>query len=336
MSEDLFSYSNTGEPKQLVTNFIDEVVTTVEWLTEEAEKIVPTTSAIIPATPIRPRTPTQLEMTDEEVNGKEEYGRALQQKKNDEKEKLWKSLMNVSLNLPVEDISSYDHCPESNTDNVLNDASLPVFHRDEVFVFLKRARAAYGRTALCLSGGAMAGLYHFGHVAGLLEEGVLPSIISGTSGGSVIGAVVCTRTDEELRRDFDPRVLCKHLTCFDRSWSERIRSFWQNGNLFDFDEWLEKIQWFSCGQTTFAEAYKKTGRVFCVTLSCTTKKAPPVLINHLTAPNVTIASAVIASAAVPGFIPPVKLQYSTYSSHRFPNCFSVNVSCSHTFIFMTV
>ena len=33
------------------------------------------------------------------------------------------------------------------------------------------------------------------------------------------------------------------------------------------------------------------------------------LINHLSAPNVTIASAVMASSAVPGFIHPVRLQY---------------------------
>ena len=61
---------------------------------------------------------------------------------------------------------------------------------------------------------------------------------------------------------------------------------------------------------TFAEAYKKTGRIFCVNLTSTTEKAPPVLLNYLTTPNITIASAVVASAAVPGFVPPVRLQYS--------------------------
>jgi len=60
---------------------------------------------------------------------------------------------------------------------------------------------------------------------------------------------------------------------------------------------------------TFLEAYKKTGRVFCITLSSTTKKAPPLLLNHLTAPDVVIASAVVASAAVPGCVPPVHLLY---------------------------
>lgn len=79
--------------------------------------------------------------------------------------------------------------------------------------------------------------------------------------------------------------------------------------MFDFEEWLELIKWFTMGDMTFEEAYRKTGRLFCITVSATTKKAPPVLLNHLSAPNVTLASAIVASAAVPGFVPPVKLQY---------------------------
>jgi predicted acylesterase/phospholipase RssA len=66
---------------------------------------------------------------------------------------------------------------------------------------------------------------------------------------------------------------------------------------------------FTCGDMTFEEAYKKTGKTLCITLSSTTKKAPPVLLNYISAPNVTIASAVVASAAVPGFIPPMRLYY---------------------------
>ena len=66
---------------------------------------------------------------------------------------------------------------------------------------------------------------------------------------------------------------------------------------------------FTNGNTTFEEAYLRTGRIFCITLSSTSKKASPILINYLSAPNVTIASAVLASAAVPGFISPVQLEY---------------------------
>ena len=99
-------------------------------------------------------------------------------------------------------------------------------------VFLKRARAAYGRTALVLSGGAMLGCYHFGTIKALFEEGCLPNIISGTSAGSVVGAVVCTRSDEEIKRDLDPKILTNRLTCFSRSWSDRMKSVWNNGHLF--------------------------------------------------------------------------------------------------------
>ena len=153
------------------------------------------------------------------------------------------------------------------------------------------------------------GLYHFGHVVGLMETDCLPNIISGTSAGSVVAAILCTRTNEELKRDLTPEVLGTKLKCFSRPWRERIPSVWKNGHMFETDEWLTLIKWFTCGDMTFEEAYKKTGRTFCITLSSTTKKAPPVLLNYISAPNVTIASAVVASAAVPGFVPPVRLQY---------------------------
>jgi hypothetical protein len=89
--------------------------------------------------------------------------------------------------------------------------------RAKIKIFLKRARAAYGRTALCLSGGAMMGNYHFGAVRALLETGLLPHIISGTSAGSVIGAMLCTRTDEELMKELTPEVLAPRMV------SQRIR-----------------------------------------------------------------------------------------------------------------
>lgn len=59
--------------------------------------------------------------------------------------------------------------------------------------------------------GAMMGNYHFGAVRALLETGLLPHIISGTSAGSVIGAMLCTRTDEELMRELTPEILCSKM-----------------------------------------------------------------------------------------------------------------------------
>ncbi len=57
----------------------------------------------------------------------------------------------------------------------------------------------YGRTALCLSGGATFGYYHFGVIKALLDQNRLPRVIAGTSAGSLIAAFVCVRTDEELK-----------------------------------------------------------------------------------------------------------------------------------------
>lgn len=89
----------------------------------------------------------------------------------------------------------------------------------------------------------MMGCYHFGHVRALLDEGVLPHIISGTSAGSVIAATICTRTDEEIRRDMIPEVLANKLTCFARSWPDRFKNVYHNGCLFEQQDWLDLIKW---------------------------------------------------------------------------------------------
>ena len=39
MSEDLFSYSNTGEPKSIVSEFVTELCLTLRWITEEASHL---------------------------------------------------------------------------------------------------------------------------------------------------------------------------------------------------------------------------------------------------------------------------------------------------------
>jgi hypothetical protein len=219
MSADLFSYSNTGQPKYLVTEFVEEVVKTIRWVTEEAAKL-----------PAEGENGSDADADQKSI--------VLQKKINQTRRKtLMAGLQTRRKTLLVglgEDL---------NNDSDEISAGKSTLSTEEVLVFLKRARAAYGRTALCLSGGAMMGLYHFGHVLGLLEAGMLPHIISGTSAGAIIGAVVCTRTDEELRRDLQADILSKQLTCFNRPWSERIRSFFWTGSMFDFDEWMELIQW---------------------------------------------------------------------------------------------
>mmetsp|Transcript_19132 Transcript_19132/g.29073 ORF Transcript_19132/g.29073 Transcript_19132/m.29073 type:complete len:842 (-) Transcript_19132:65-2590(-) len=68
--------------------------------------------------------------------------------------------------------------------------------------FFNETRHAYGRTALLLSGGAALGFYHIGVVKALMENGLMPRVLGGSSAGSVVAAIVATRTDEECFRDF--------------------------------------------------------------------------------------------------------------------------------------
>jgi predicted acylesterase/phospholipase RssA len=81
--------------------------------------------------------------------------------------------------------------------------------------------------------------------------------------------------------------------------------------MFDNEEWLDLVKWFTCGPTTFREAHRKTGRTLCISLSTTTKSAPPILLNHVSAPHVVIASAVVASAAMPGLLKHARLLAKT-------------------------
>jgi TAG lipase/steryl ester hydrolase/phospholipase A2/LPA acyltransferase len=73
---------------------------------------------------------------------------------------------------------------------------------DMRLAFFNETRHAYGRTALLLSGGAALGFYHVGVVKTLMENRLLPRVIGGSSAGSILCAMLGTRTDEECFRDF--------------------------------------------------------------------------------------------------------------------------------------
>lgn len=67
---------------------------------------------------------------------------------------------------------------------------------DDKYQHFKHLDTNLGRTALCLSGGATFAYYHFGVVKALLDNEVLPEIITGTSGGALVAGLVATRTDK--------------------------------------------------------------------------------------------------------------------------------------------
>ncbi|PPJ60003.1 hypothetical protein CBER1_02664 [Cercospora berteroae] len=183
-----------------------------------------------------------------------------------------------------------------------------------------RLSANLGRSALCLSGGATFAYYHFGIAKALLDADILPPIITGTSGGALVAALLCTRTDEELKKLLVPALAYRITACHEsiRVWWFR---YWRTGARFDSVDWAKRCAWFCRGSLTFKEAYQRTGRILNVTTVPSDPHSPAILANHITAPDCVIWSAVIASAAVPGILNPVVLMRKLPSGKLEPFSF---------------
>ncbi len=88
--------------------------------------------------------------------------------------------------------------------NFICDVDIEGFGIPEKLEFFRNTQKAFGRTALLLSGGGTFGLLHAGVIKVLWEQKLLPKIISGSSAGSIVAAMVCTRTDKETHFLMDP------------------------------------------------------------------------------------------------------------------------------------
>ena len=170
----------------------------------------------------------------------------------------------------------------------------------------KHLSTNFGRTALCLSGGATFAYYHFGVVKALLDAALMPEVITGTSGGALVAALVGTRTDDELKKLLVPALAHRITACHDSFWVW-FKRWHQTGARFDSVDWAQRCAWFTRGSMTFKEAYHRTGRILNVSCVPSDPHSPTILANYLTAPDCVIWSAVLASAAVPGILNPVVL-----------------------------
>lgn len=169
--------------------------------------------------------------------------------------------------------------------------------------FFYRANICFGRSALMLSGGGVLGFYHLGVVKTLLEQNLLPRVISGASAGSLVAGVVGTHTDKELRRFYDPANV--HFEA-EREASAFSRMFFGSNTQIDVGD-LEQIIARLVPDMTFQDAYEKTGRQISITVAPAEPHQRSRLLNAITSPNVFVRSAVMASCAVPGVFPPVTL-----------------------------
>ncbi|CZS93749.1 hypothetical protein WAI453_001206 [Rhynchosporium graminicola] len=191
---------------------------------------------------------------------------------------------------------------------------------EEKRTLFKRMHTNYGRTALCLSGGASFAYYHFGVIKALLDADLLPEVITGTSGGALVAALIATRTNDELKKLLVPALAGRITACSD-GFTTWIPRWWKTGARFDSLEWAKKSSWFTRGSMTFKEAYERTGRILNVSCVPADPHSPTILTNYLTSPDCVIWSAVLASAAVPGILNPVVLMMKTRSGTLVPYSF---------------
>lgn len=167
---------------------------------------------------------------------------------------------------------------------------------------LMESKRKYGRTAITMSGGGTFGMMGIGVFATLLEHDLCPKIIAGSSGGSIVCSIVCTKTPEELKEIlsniFDTSFKIFQMENDTDSMYLHLSRLLKYGVWFDNTNLQETMKRF-LGNMTFKEAFNKTGRILNVTVSSATVHDQPTLLNYLTAPNVLIWSAVCASCSLP-------------------------------------
>lgn len=169
---------------------------------------------------------------------------------------------------------------------------------EEKVEFFRRAQHCFGCSALMLSGSGSLAYFHMGVAKTLLQHDLLPDIISGSSGGAMVGAYIATQNIADVEEMFDPERIADAF-----GGDEMQRDSGQNLRAEDLYEALEQL----IPDLTFQEAEELTDRELNVSVAPVETMQTSRLLNAITSPNVYIREAVMASCAIPGIYPPVTL-----------------------------
>mmetsp|Transcript_7646 Transcript_7646/g.10892 ORF Transcript_7646/g.10892 Transcript_7646/m.10892 type:complete len:977 (-) Transcript_7646:498-3428(-) len=216
---------------------------------------------------------------------------------------------------------------EDVTSDALDDAGSTAVRREqeiaERITLVRRMKQNMGRTALMLSGGGAQAMYHLGTVRALIQSKVYDDIkvVSGTSGGSITAAMCALKTPEELYEHVAIPTVSTDYRHDGRMKRENIRwfpsvvemgAYWLKNRLLVDSADFKRCCDFYYEDVTFEEAFNRTGKHVCITVSANRasgggQSAQRLLLNHISTPHVTLASAVAASCALPGVMAPTKL-----------------------------
>jgi NTE family protein len=192
----------------------------------------------------------------------------------------------------------------------LSDEALPLAEKIE---FFRRASHCFGRTALMFSGGGILGFFHVGVARALVEQGLMPNVLSGSSAGSLVAAIIGTHEDEAIRGLLQGRVLHDAFEgLFEASIEPSARR--RRVGVEELRKFIET----RIPDLTFGEAFEKTGRRINISVSPSELHQQARLLNAITSPTVFIREAVLASCAIPGIFPPVTLAARNRAGDRQP------------------
>lgn len=164
---------------------------------------------------------------------------------------------------------------------------------------LTALRAQAPRSALMLSGGGQLGNYHIGVVRELERRRLTPWLISGSSAGAFVGALLATRTDAELADLLGGQSSEPVSDVLAGAMEAASVAFSQPG-LRDF---LERL----IPDMTLAEAQAHSGRSVNIVVARRDGDVGGTVLNADVAPYVLIRDAVVASCAVPYVYPSLKI-----------------------------
>ncbi|KAF4323229.1 hypothetical protein BBO99_00003051 [Phytophthora kernoviae] len=219
---------------------------------------------------------------------------------------------------------------------MLGNANEKDFPRIEKIEFFKHMKQSFGATALCLSGGGSIAMYHKGIIKGLMEADLMPNIVSGSSGGAIIAAMIACKTNKELLNDIIQDDVSTRFIPFGIRWFppllKQLAHCVKTGFLVECSTFERTTQHYygeplnSVKKTmyyTFQDAYLKTGRHVCITVSASdvnsAHKGPKkLLLDHVNSPHVLLWSAVACSCSLPGIMKSKQLMARNFEGNVVP------------------
>jgi len=172
------------------------------------------------------------------------------------------------------------------------------FSANKKIDLFRRTAQCFGRSALMLSGGGSLGPFHLGVIQALVEQNLLPNVISGSSAGSIVAALIGTRDSQALAADLHAASIAQTM--------DELTSNADKGSRIGIDDLRQFIE-AQIPDMTFAEALEESGAHINISISPRELHQRSRLMNAITSPNVFIRETVLASCAIPGVFPPVTL-----------------------------